>query len=103
MLATARELADWIREHRRPAVLHLRTVRFLGHAGADVESAYRSPQAIRADLDDDPLLATGRRLAATAAGAASGSCATTTETGERVRAARRRGRPHPAARLPQPR
>ena len=41
-LAVARELVEWVRE-ARPAVLHLRTVRFLGHAGADVESAYRSP------------------------------------------------------------
>ena len=27
----------------RPALLHLRTVRFLGHAGTDVESSCRSP------------------------------------------------------------
>ena len=49
-LAAARELVEWVRETRRPAVLHLRTVRFLGHAGADVESAYRSPAEVRADL-----------------------------------------------------
>jgi 2-oxoisovalerate dehydrogenase E1 component len=61
-LALARELADWVRATRRPAVLHLRTVRYLSHAGADVESAYRSLQAIRADRDRDPLLATGRWL-----------------------------------------
>ena len=50
VLAVARELADWVRETRRPAVLHLRTVRYLGHAGADVEAAYRSPADVRADL-----------------------------------------------------
>jgi 2-oxoisovalerate dehydrogenase E1 component len=61
-LAAARELADWVRETRRPAVLHLRTVRYLGHAGADVESAYRTPAEVRADLQDDPLLATARWL-----------------------------------------
>ncbi len=65
------ELADWVRKRRRPAVLHLRTVRFLGHAGADVESSYRTPQAVRADLDRDPLLATARWLVD--AGAATGS------------------------------
>ena len=43
-LAAARDLADWVRETRRPAVLHLRTVRYLGHAGADVEAAYRTPR-----------------------------------------------------------
>ena len=31
---------------RRPAVLHLRTVRYLGHAGTDVESGYRSASSI---------------------------------------------------------
>src|SRR3954471_9965338 len=36
VLETAGELADWCRERRRAAVLHLRTVRFLSHAGADV-------------------------------------------------------------------
>ena len=49
---------------RRPAVLHLRMVRFLSHAGADVEAAYRTPAEIRADWDADPLLATGRWLVA---------------------------------------
>ena len=39
---------------RRPAVLHLRTVRYLSHAGADVEAAYRTPQEIRADWDARP-------------------------------------------------
>ena len=63
-LAAARALADWVRETRRPAVLHLRTVRYLGHAGADVEAAYRTPAAVRADLERDPLLATARWLVA---------------------------------------
>ncbi len=61
-LATARELAEWVREHRHPAVLHLRTVRYLSHAGADLETAYRSGTEIRAEFAHDPLLATGRRL-----------------------------------------
>ena len=65
VLATAQELASWVREHRHPAVLHLRTVRFLSHAGADLETAYRAGAEIRADYDRDPLLATGRWLAAT--------------------------------------
>jgi 2-oxoisovalerate dehydrogenase E1 component len=64
-LRTARELADWVRDTRRPAVLHLRTVRYLGHAGADVEAAYRTPAEIRADLERDPLLATARWLVST--------------------------------------
>ena len=62
VLATAKELAEWVRENRHPAVLHLRTVRFLSHAGADLETAYRSGPDIRADFARDPLLATGRWL-----------------------------------------
>jgi 2-oxoisovalerate dehydrogenase E1 component len=65
VLETARELSGWVREHRHPAVLHLRTVRYLSHAGADVETAYRTPREIRADYARDPLLATGRWLAET--------------------------------------
>jgi 2-oxoisovalerate dehydrogenase E1 component len=62
VLGTTRELADWVRERRRPAVLHLRTVRYLSHAGADAEMAYRTPQAIRADYERDPILGTARWL-----------------------------------------
>jgi 2-oxoisovalerate dehydrogenase E1 component len=62
LLATAQELAGWVREHRHPAVLRIRMVRYLSHAGADLETAYRSGPEIRADYRRDPLLATGRWL-----------------------------------------
>ncbi|WP_435796210.1 thiamine pyrophosphate-dependent enzyme [Micromonospora chersina] len=58
----AGEAVAWVRRHRRPAVLHLGTVRLMGHAGADAETAYRSPAEIAADVARDPLLATARRL-----------------------------------------
>ncbi|WP_420812850.1 transketolase C-terminal domain-containing protein [Micromonospora zingiberis] len=58
----AREAAAWVRRHRRPAVLHLSTIRLLGHAGADVESGYRSAEELTADLAADPVVATARRL-----------------------------------------
>ncbi len=58
----AREAAAWVRRHRRPAVLHLSTLRLLGHVGADAESAYRSAEEIAADLAADPLVATAQRL-----------------------------------------
>jgi len=61
-LEVASDLVEWVREQRRPAVLHLRVVRFLSHAGADVEAAYRTPQEIRADWNADPLVATARWL-----------------------------------------
>src|SRR4029078_2574717 len=64
-LSAARAVAGWVRETRRPAVLHLRTVRYLGPAGADVEAAYRTPAAVRADLARDTPLASAGWLVAT--------------------------------------
>jgi len=58
------ELADHVRMTGRPAVLHLRVVRYGGHAGTDVESAYRTAASLRADLALDPLLATAATLVA---------------------------------------
>ncbi|MFC4603938.1 thiamine pyrophosphate-dependent enzyme [Rhodococcus kronopolitis] len=60
----ARRAAEVVRGLRRPVFLHLRTVRLLGHAGSDVESAYRTPAEIGADWDRDPLLGTARLLVA---------------------------------------
>jgi 2-oxoisovalerate dehydrogenase E1 component len=63
LAVVADALAD-VRRSRRPGVLHLRTVRLMGHAGSDAEIAYRSQQEILADYDRDPLLATARVLVA---------------------------------------
>ncbi len=52
--------AEWVRQERRPAVLHLDVIRLMGHAGADAEVGYRSTTEITADLDRDPLVATAR-------------------------------------------
>jgi 2-oxoisovalerate dehydrogenase E1 component len=56
------EAVSWVRENRRPAVLHLSMVRLMGHAGADAEVAYRSAEDIARDLDRDPLIGTARLL-----------------------------------------
>jgi 2-oxoisovalerate dehydrogenase E1 component len=61
---TAAAAAAWVRERRAPAFLHLMVVRFGGHAGSDVESTYRAPAEIDADLERDPLLGTARLLVA---------------------------------------
>ncbi len=58
----ARAAADWVRDERRPAFLHLRTVRLMGHAGTDYESAYRTPRDITADYARDPVLTTAQAL-----------------------------------------
>lgn len=60
--ATARRAAEFVRTTRRPALLHLRTVRLMGHAGSDLETAYRSRAEIEAEMDRDPVLAAARTL-----------------------------------------
>jgi 2-oxoisovalerate dehydrogenase E1 component len=60
--AACRRAVDVARRERRPALVHLRTVRYLGHAGTDVESGYRTPAAIAAEFDHDPLVAFAARL-----------------------------------------
>lgn len=51
-----------VRASRRPAVLHLKTVRFMGHAGSDAEIAYRARTEILAEFDHDPLMQTALTL-----------------------------------------
>ncbi len=67
-LADAHDVAvravNWVRTQRKPALLQLSTVRLMGHAGSDVESAYRSSAEIAADLRRDPLTGTARLLVA---------------------------------------
>lgn len=61
---TALAAAQWVRSHRKPAFLHLGTVRLMGHAGSDYEPAYRRPDEILADYDRDPVLNTAKLLVA---------------------------------------
>ena len=58
----ARELAEWVRQRRKPAVLHMSCVRLYGHAGPDVEAAYRPKSEIEAAEANDPLLHSAARL-----------------------------------------
>lgn len=62
LLQATTEVADAVRRERRPAILHLETVRFMGHAGSDAEIGYRSVREIEADYARDPLLATAIAL-----------------------------------------
>jgi 2-oxoisovalerate dehydrogenase E1 component len=59
---TAHAVAELVRSSRRPAFLHLRTVRYLGHAGSDPEISYRTPTEMAADYPRDPLLGTATAL-----------------------------------------
>ncbi|HEY7271220.1 MAG TPA: thiamine pyrophosphate-dependent enzyme [Actinoplanes sp.] len=58
----AAEAVSYVREQRRPAVLHLTMVRLMGHAGSDAEIAYRSSDEIARDLERDPLIRSARLL-----------------------------------------
>jgi 2-oxoisovalerate dehydrogenase E1 component len=58
----AADTIEWVRRTRRPAFLHLHTVRFGGHAGTDVETAYRTAAELRADAHRDPIIGTARAL-----------------------------------------
>ena len=57
-----KQAADTARDQRRPVFLHLRTIRFGGHAGSDAEISYRKPREIEADYARDPLVATASCL-----------------------------------------
>lgn len=58
----AQEAAEYVRTRRKPAFLHLRTVRLYGHAGADVPTTYLSKAEVEADEANDPLLHSVRLL-----------------------------------------
>lgn len=62
VLTVAAQAAEYVRTQRRPAFLHLRTVRLMGHAGSDYEPGYRSAEEIAADHARDPVLCTARML-----------------------------------------
>jgi 2-oxoisovalerate dehydrogenase E1 component len=56
------EAVHLCRTRRLPVFLRLATERLWGHAGSDIESAYRSPGEIEAVEARDPLLRNARRL-----------------------------------------
>ncbi len=58
----AQAAVDWARTRRRPVFLHMRTVRLMGHAGADVEASYAPLTEIEAAEAQDPLLHSARIL-----------------------------------------
>ena len=59
----ALDAADYVRTCRKPAFLHIRTIRLYGHAGADVPTAYMALPDVEAEEANDPLLHSVRLLA----------------------------------------
>jgi 2-oxoisovalerate dehydrogenase E1 component len=58
----ALEAADYIRTRKKPAFLHLRTIRLYGHAGADMPTTYLPKEEVEAEEAQDPLLHSVRLL-----------------------------------------
>lgn len=77
----------FVRGARRPAFLHLRTVRLWGHAGSDSEQGYRPLAEIAENESRDPLLRNARRLLESGAATPEALRAMVAETHERVMAA----------------
>ena len=60
--AVAEKAAAFVRHRRKPAFLHLRTVRLYGHAGADVPTTYLPKAQVEQEEANDPLLHSVRLL-----------------------------------------
>ncbi|MEH7830079.1 dehydrogenase E1 component subunit alpha/beta [Gemmobacter denitrificans] len=60
--ATALEAAQYVRTRRKPAFLHVRTIRLYGHAGADMPTTYLPREEVEAEEAQDPLLHMVRQL-----------------------------------------
>ncbi len=58
----AEEAAAYVRTRRKPAFLHLKTIRLYGHAGADVPTTYLPREEVEAEEANDPLLHSVRLL-----------------------------------------
>ena len=58
----ATEAAHYVRTRRKPAFLHIRTVRLYGHAGADLPTTYMPREEVEAEEANDPLLHSVRLL-----------------------------------------
>ena len=60
--AVTQRAAGLVRQRRKPAFLHMRTLRLYGHAGADVPTTYLSRAEVESEEANDPLLHTVRLL-----------------------------------------
>jgi 2-oxoisovalerate dehydrogenase E1 component len=58
----ATETAAYVRDRKKPAFLHIRTIRLYGHAGADMPTTYLPREEVEAEEAQDPLLHAVRLL-----------------------------------------
>lgn len=82
--ATAQAAAAYVRTRRKPAFLHVRTIRLYGHAGADMPTTYLPRDEVEAEEAQDPLLHMVRGLDQLGALTPDGALEIYTETNDRV-------------------
>ncbi len=85
--STAQRAIEFVRQQRRPAFLHVRTVRLMGHAGSDVEANHMPLEQIEENERRDPLLAFTDLLLTTGAISKDGILALYRDTDARLRRA----------------
>lgn len=78
------EAEHYVRTCRKPAFLHIATIRLYGHAGADVPTTYLTREEVEAEEANDPLLHAVRLLAQSGALSSESALAIYEETNERV-------------------
>lgn len=55
-LSVCKEAVNYVRTRRKPAFLHMKTVRLMGHAGTDFELDYRELEELELAEASDPML-----------------------------------------------
>ncbi|MCB2129302.1 MAG: MFS transporter [Rhodobacteraceae bacterium] len=80
----AQDAAHYVRTRKKPAFLHIGTIRLYGHAGADVPTTYLSREEVEAEEANDPLLHSVRLMDEAGALAPAEALAIYRETNARV-------------------
>ncbi|MEM8582589.1 MAG: thiamine pyrophosphate-dependent enzyme, partial [Pseudomonadota bacterium] len=65
--SVAKRASEYVRKRRKPAFLHMKTVRLYGHAGADVATSYLPKSEVEAQEAQDPLIVSAALLEAAGA------------------------------------
>jgi len=91
----AREVVQWCRERKGPALLHAHTIRPYSHSGSDDETAYRTPAERAAQDRRDPIRRARRLLIRTGAATAEELDRMEADAGAAVAAAADQALEHP--------
>jgi 2-oxoisovalerate dehydrogenase E1 component len=78
------EAAHYVRTRKKPAFLHIETIRLYGHAGADMPTTYLPRAEVEAEEANDPLLHSVRLLDQAGVLSPAQALAIYTETNDRI-------------------